>query len=77
MKDKDSVVELQGKVVKILPAAMYNVRLENGIEVLCHLSGKMRKFNIRIAIGDAVQLELSPYDLTKGRITYRLKTQES
>lgn len=77
MKDKDSVVELQGKVVKILPSAMYNVRLENGIEVLCHLSGKMRKFNIRIAIGDAVQLELSPYDLTKGRITYRLKTQES
>lgn len=74
MKEKDSAVEVQGKVVKILPASMYKVELDNGIEVLAHLSGKIRKFNIRIALGDTVSMEMSPYDLTKGRITYRHKT---
>ena len=73
MKEKEGIVEAQGTVTKVLAASMFSVRLENGIEVLAHLSGKMRKFNIRIAIGDSVSLEMSPYDLTKGRITYRHK----
>lgn len=73
MKEKEGIVEAQGVFTKVLAASMYRVRLENGIEVLAHLSGKMRKFNIRIAIGDSVSLEMSPYDLTKGRITYRHK----
>lgn len=71
MKEKDSSVEVQGKVVKILPGSMYRVQLENGLEVLAHLSGKMRQNNIKITLGDAVSMEMSPYDLTKGRITYR------
>ena len=74
MKERDSAIEVQGKVVKILPASMYKVQLDNGIEVLAHMSGKMRKFNIRITLGDIVSMEMSPYDLTKGRITYRHKT---
>ena len=73
MKEKDSAVVVQGKVTKILPASMYKVELENGIEVLAHMSGKMRQFNIHIALGDTVTMEMSPYDLTKGRITYRNK----
>lgn len=73
MKEKDSAIVVQGKVKKILPASMYKVELDNGIEVLAHMSGKMRQFNIRIALGDAVTMEMSPYDLTKGRITYRNK----
>lgn len=73
MKEKDSAIVVQGKVKKILPASMYKVETENGIEVLAHLSGKMRQFNIRIALGDTVTMEMSPYDLTKGRITYRHK----
>ena len=73
MKEKDSTVEMTGRVVKILPGSLYKVQLENGLEVLSHLSGKMRKFNIRIALGDSVSIEMSPYDLSKGRITYRQK----
>lgn len=73
MKEQDSAIVVQGKVAKILPSSMYKVLLDNGIEVLAHLSGKMRKFNIRIALGDKVTMEMSPYDLTKGRITYRDK----
>ena len=73
MKEKDSTVELQGRVVKILPGSMYKVQMENGMEILAHLSGKMRKFNIKITLGDMVHIEVSPYDLTKGRITYRQK----
>jgi translation initiation factor IF-1 len=63
-----------GTVVKVLPATMYKVKLENGHEILAHISGKMRKFFIKIAAGDKVTLEISPYDLTKGRIIYRHKT---
>jgi len=74
MKEKDSAIVVQGKVKKILPASMYKVETDNGIEVLAHMSGKMRQFNIRIALGDTVTMEMSPYDLTKGRITYRNKT---
>lgn len=73
VKDRDSVIEVKGKVAKIMSGSMYKVAMDNGLEVLGHLSGKMRKFGIKIALGDTVQMELSPYDLTKGRITYRLK----
>ncbi len=70
---KDDVIRVEGVVVKVLPATMYNVRLENGHEVLAHISGKMRKNFIKITTGDRVSVEISPYDLTKGRITYRHK----
>ena len=68
---KDDQIEVEGTVLKVLPATMYRVKLENGHEVLAHISGKMRKHFIRITAGDRVTLEISPYDLTKGRITYR------
>lgn len=71
---KDDAIEVMGVVVKVLPATMYKVRLENGHEVLAHISGKMRKYFIKIAAGDKVSLAISPYDLTKGRIIYRHKT---
>ena len=67
----DDAIEVMGVVIKVLPATMYKVKLENGHEVLAHISGKMRKFFIKIAAGDRVTLEISPYDLTKGRILYR------
>jgi translation initiation factor IF-1 len=69
----DDSIEVTGTVVKVLPATMYRVRLDNGHEVLAHVSGRMRKHFIRITAGDKVTLEISPYDLTKGRITYRHK----
>ena len=68
---KDDVLQLEGVVTKVLPATMYRVKLTNDLEVLAHISGKMRKHFIRITAGDRVSVELSPYDLTKGRITYR------
>jgi translation initiation factor IF-1 len=68
---KEDLIEVVGTVVKVLPATMYNVRLENGHEVLAHISGKMRKHFIRITAGDKVTIQISPYDLSKGRITYR------
>ena len=68
---KDDCIQLEGVVSKVLPATMYRVKLENGHEVLAHISGKMRKYFIRITAGDRVTIEMSPYDLTKGRITYR------
>jgi len=69
----DKAVEVEGTVVESLPNAMFKVSLENNFVVLAHVSGKMRKFFIRILPGDKVRLELSPYDLTRGRITYRYK----
>ncbi len=73
-KDRsDKAVEVEGTVKESLPNAMFKVALENEFEVLAHVSGKMRKFFIRILPGDKVRLELSPYDLTRGRITYRYK----
>ncbi|MBI5815861.1 MAG: translation initiation factor IF-1 [Nitrospinae bacterium] len=69
----DKAVEVEGTVLEALPNAMFNVALENNFTVLAHVSGKMRKFFIRILPGDKVKLELSPYDLTRGRITYRYK----
>lgn len=70
---KDDVIEVNGVVVKVLPATMYRVKLENGHELLAHISGKMRKHFIKITTGDKVTVELSAYDLTKGRITYRAR----
>jgi len=71
-KDKDNVLEVQGVVEELLPSGMFRVRLENEHEVIAHLSGKMRMNRIRLGIGDEVKVEMTPYDLTKGRITYRL-----
>lgn len=70
---KEDVVELQGTVVEALPNAMFQVELENGHRVLAHISGKLRMNFIRILPGDKVTIELSPYDLTRGRITWRAK----
>lgn len=65
-------IEMQGEVLELMPAASFRVVLENGHEVLAHLSGKMRMNRIRLLPGDKVKLQISPYDLTKGRITYRM-----
>lgn len=70
---KDDVVVIDGVVSKVLPATMYRVKLPNGHEILAHISGKMRKHFIRITTGDKVRVEMSPYDLSKGRITYRYR----
>lgn len=70
---KDDVIEVEGKVIEPLPNAMFRVELENGHKVLAHVSGKIRMHYIRILPGDRVTVELSPYDLTRGRITYRFK----
>ncbi len=67
-------ITVEGVVSKVLPATMYRVKLPNGHEILAHISGKMRKNFIRITTGDRVTVEISPYDLTKGRITFRHKT---
>ncbi len=67
------VIETEGIVVEPLPNAMFRVELENGHQILAHISGKMRMHYIRILPGDKVQVEISPYDLTKGRIVYRSK----
>jgi translation initiation factor IF-1 len=67
------VIEMEGTINESLPNAMFKVQLENGMEILAHISGKIRKNFIRILPGDKVKIELSPYDLTKGRITYRMK----
>ncbi len=64
-------IEIQGEVLELMPAASFRVALENGHEILAHLSGKMRMNRIRLLPGDKVKLQISPYDLTKGRITYR------
>ena len=70
---KRDAIEMEGKVVEPLPNAMFRVELENGHKVLAHISGKMRMHYIRILPGDTVLVELSPYDLTRGRIVYRRK----
>ena len=68
---KEEQIEMQGKVIDTLPNTMFRVELENGHVVTAHISGKMRKNYIRILTGDTVKVELTPYDLTKGRITFR------
>jgi len=70
---KEDVIEMQGEVVENLPNATFRIKLENGHVVLGHISGKMRMHYIRILPGDKVQVELTPYDLSRGRITYRYK----
>jgi len=70
---EQEVIEMEGIVHESLPNAMFRVILENGFEVLAHVSGKLRRNYIRILLGDHVKLELSPYDLTRGRIIYRFK----
>jgi translation initiation factor IF-1 len=70
---KEEAIEMEGTVEEALPNAMFRVRLENDHMVLAHISGRMRKFFIRILPGDKVTVELSPYDLSRGRITYRSK----
>lgn len=70
---KEDAIEVEGKVIEPLPNAMFRVELENGHVVLAHISGKMRMHYIRILPGDKVKVELSPYDLNRGRITFRVK----
>ncbi|MFP4472290.1 MAG: translation initiation factor IF-1 [Candidatus Omnitrophota bacterium] len=70
---KEDLIDVEGEVIESLPSARFKVRLDNGHEVMAHISGKMRKYFIRILPGDRVKVQLSPYDLTKGRITYRDK----
>ena len=72
MPNEDSV-EIEGKIVTVLPGTMFRVELENGHQVLAHISGKLRKHFIKITVGDTVKMEMSPYDLDKARITYRLR----
>ncbi|HKK92658.1 MAG TPA: translation initiation factor IF-1 [Longimicrobiales bacterium] len=70
---KEENIEIEGHVTEVLPNATFRVELENGHEVLAHLSGKMRQNYIRVLEGDRVKCELSPYDLSRGRVTYRYK----
>jgi len=70
---KEDLLEFEGSVTELLPNAMFRVKLDNGHEVLAHTSGKMRKNRIRVLVGDKVNVEMTPYDLSKGRITFRHK----
>jgi len=72
-KAKEKLIETEGRVVECLPNATFRVELENGHQTLCHLSGRMRKHYIRVLLGDWVKIELSPYDLNRGRVTFRYK----
>jgi len=72
MSKKENVLEVRGKVDEMLPGAKFRVILENDHTVMAHLAGKLRVNNIRLGVGDEVMVEITPYDLTKGRITYRL-----
>lgn len=73
MAEKEKAIEVEGKVVEPLPNAMFRVELDNGHKILAHISGKMRMHYIRILPGDRVAVEMSPYDLSRGRIVYRFK----
>ncbi|TET52278.1 MAG: translation initiation factor IF-1 [Anaerolineales bacterium] len=75
-KPKEAKIDVEGTVVEALPATQFKVRLDNGHEVLAYLSGKMRKYYIRILLGDRVRLELSAYDPNRGRIVYRFKRSD-
>lgn len=70
---KQEAITVDGEVIEALSNSMFKVELDNGVEILCHISGKIRMHNIRIMPGDRVKVEMSPYDLTKGRISYRYK----
>ena len=71
------VIEVEGKITTVLPGTMFRVQLDNGHTVLAHISGKLRKHFIKIAAGDKVKMEMSPYDLEKARITYRMKDERA
>ena len=75
MAKKEDKIEVEGTVIEALPNTQFMVELDNGHQVLAYLSGKMRRYYIRILLGDRVRLEMSPYDLNRGRITYRYKKQ--
>ena len=70
---KEDSIEMEGTITETLPNTMFRVKLDNGHVITAHISGKMRKFYIRILTGDRVKVEMSPYDLSKGRITFRMK----
>lgn len=76
MGKKEEKIEIEGTVVETLPGTQFRVRLDTGHEVMAYLSGRMRKYYIRILLGDRVRVELSPYDLARGRIVYRYKRAE-
>lgn len=73
--ENQKLIQMQGIVDECLPNAMFRVKLENGFSILAYVSGKIRKHSIRIVLGDNVMAEITPYDLTRGRITYRLPAQ--
>jgi len=73
MSKKDNIIEVTGVVTESLPNAQFKVKLESGQEIVAHISGKIRKNYIRVLLGDSVKVELSPYDMSRGRIIYRLK----
>lgn len=73
MAKKEDKIEVEGKIVELLPNTQFRVELDNGHQVLAYLSGRMRKYYIRILLGDRVRVEMSPYDLERGRITYRYR----
>jgi len=75
MGKKEEKIVMEGTIIEALPGTQFRVELDNGHEVLAYLSGKMRRYYIRILLGDRVRVELSPYDLTRGRITYRFRKQ--
>lgn len=75
MAKKEEKIEVEGTVIEALPNTQFMVELDNGHQVLAYLSGKMRRYYIRILLGDRVRLEMSPYDLSRGRVTYRYKKQ--
>ncbi len=77
MAKSQDKIEVEGTVIEALPDTQFKVRLDNGHEILAYLSGKMRKYYIRILLGDRVRVEMSPYDLTRGRIVYRYKKGQS
>ncbi|MFO7944654.1 MAG: translation initiation factor IF-1 [Anaerolineales bacterium] len=77
MAKKEEKMRMEGTVVKALPGTQFKVELDNGHEVLAYLAGKMRKYYIRVLLGDRVTVEMSPYDLSRGRIVYRHKKQRS
>ncbi len=76
MAKEDDKITVEGTIVEALPATQFTVRLDNGHEVLAYLSGRMRKYYIRILLGDRVRVEMSPYDLARGRIVYRQKKND-
>ena len=71
--NRDDVIELEGTVIEALPNTTFKIELQNGHQVLAHLAGRMRQRYIRVVLGDTVRVELSPYDLSRGRITYRVR----